>query len=279
MDIFLKKLSRRLQAEAIDGTEVKFEDLRNDQDKVVNIATIALGPQLYARIFPVTDDYKLLNAEVFTHKMRRAKLTHLSQEMLIDALVAFAKEGARPTPVQQLKSKSIEPYTRVKADEDAPTEKELDDLINKIDAELGDRGEESQEVEGDRDEEIKDAIKNIVKTFPKDKEQIEGKKTPEKINVSQQSFEKDSKINWNKGRVEKETDEFGPVRLQENMKNKVFVYIQGIGATWVDKVLYENYKNDITTKWILNDSGEVIRGKKDQESNAFSYVPPILRKK
>jgi len=199
MDIFLNKLKARLQGEGLTGYEVKVTDLRKDQNKTVNIAEVKYGP-LYARIVPVTDDHRLLNAEVYTHKMTRAKLTHVSQDMLSDALVAYARESAQGNVVDHLHAKSKEPYTRIAAEVEEVNDEEIDAMIEQLRDELSDKNVRGQMPESDSDEmeewDAKTEYKHIVKgTFPKDEPKVETEKRPVKTNVEAQS-PADGVVKW-----------------------------------------------------------------------------------
>jgi len=171
MDIFLNKLKARLQGEGLTGYEIRVTETRKTESKTVNIAEVIYGP-LYARIVPVTDDHKLLNAEIFNHKMTRAKLTHVSQDMLSDALVAYAKESAKENVVDRLTVKGKEPITRTAADENELTPDEIDRLIDELRDDIANADKRGQYKEPDTDqmEEHDPASaykKHVVSTFGK----------------------------------------------------------------------------------------------------------------
>jgi hypothetical protein len=300
MDVFLKKLAATMKARGVgDGAEVKMKEIRHDEDKNVYQCDIKYK-NLYFSIHPVDDENRLLNIYWQRDKTTLEPLTHVSQELAIEFVRSQVEQMDRPTYANKAYSKGLEPVLRKSADVDELDDNQLDRALEELLAELEETERKSGMKTPDTDEMTEPSIykKNMVQSFGKDNPKIEGTKTPTKTNVSQQSFEKDSLVNWNKetkeaeasnlnpatltehnvSRVDKNEDDFGPTRLNEGLRNKRLIYTVETGAIFVDNALYEQYKNEKGTKWGYGKNGEVVLLKENQKSSGH-FVPVNLRGK
>ena len=278
MDRILKKLAQRLKSNVIEGVEIRFTDFRIGESKTVSVAELFANP-LYVRFYPVDDQHRLFNVEVYSNMERRSKITHSSPEKLEEDLFNYIKEAKRGTTVQRLKSKAMEPIERELADIEMPTDAELDALIDEIDKDLHDRGNLSQKIDGDQ---CKDAVvskTHTVKTFPTGEKLELGEKTPKKTNVVKTTLEKDGVIKtFAVGSRLKEVKEIngGPVRLNESLKGKVLIYTLTEGAVWVDKADYQQHLNNTKIKPIIKE-GRITFCKLNETGDGSNFRPTNLR--
>lgn len=294
MDRILKKIKSRLETEGIaDEADVKFTDFRVDQNKTVYIAELKCGP-LYVRIIPQCDYNKMFSLEVYTHGAERTKVTDIGEDYLVDSIIYFAREAYRPSYKDKAHGKALEHYDRIDADENELSEEKLDALIKKL--ELGMYNGEMKEPDTDEMTDSPESNKNVVKTFPTDSK-LELSSMPHKVynkgggelpkNVPKDGIVKckgadtedlPTKAEDEEDLWEKERDADGvPQRLNESLKGKILCYTKELGAIFVDKKLYEQYKQEKGTKFGIGERGEVILMKEGQTNNN-KFVPINLRR-